>query len=186
MKGDRFHRKKLEEYSGKFCQRWNTWNLSEFSTETSSAKTFYLTSIGTWNWSILDLLQRKKTKLSVRHSVDRLLTQPHNFSLNQTTKRKLLTSGASESPFTQCCMEHCPLMERNSKTQKGISSKLSMISKIQFQQKLKNCLKKYSLKTIKELPLNNLKKLILSRNYSPLPRISLTLNMKRLLLILKF
>jgi hypothetical protein len=61
-----------------------------------------------------------------------------------------------------------------------------MISKIQFQQKLKNCLKKYSLKTIKELPLNNLKKLILSRNYSPLPRISLTLNMKRLLLILKF
>ncbi len=179
MKGDRSHRKKLEGYSDKFCQRWNTWNHSEFSTETSSAKTFYLTSTGTWNWSILDLLQRKKMKLSVRHSVDRLLTQPHNFSLNQTTKPKLSMSGASESPFMQCCMGHCPLMGRNSKTQKGISSNLSMSLKIPFQQKLKNCLKKYSLKTIKELPLNNWRKLILSRNYNPLLRILLTLYMKR-------
>jgi hypothetical protein len=54
-----------------------------------------------------------------------------------------------------------------------------MSLKIPFQQKLKNCLKKYSLKTIKELPLNNWRKLILSRNYNPLLRILLTLYMKR-------
>lgn len=115
---DHFRIKKLQEFSNKFCQLWNTWNLKEFSTETSSVKTFFLIKTGMLNLLTLDLPPSNKTKISVELFVVLHLTLPLNFLQNQNIRLKQWTFGVWEWPFMPYFKGHYLLTEKSSKIRK--------------------------------------------------------------------